>query len=318
MPAPSSLHVNAALSTFASGYRNRNFIADKLCPMVMVEKRSDTYFQKNRKDASTIFEDLVGPNTPAHEADYEVATTTYTVRDRALVGYVSNEEIRNADEPNKPKEDRVDNIMGRLMLAHEDRVATLLLASGSYAAANTGAATAVWTNHSTSNPIKDIQTAVAAIAPVGTDETKLVMGLGLEAWQALSRHPDILGLRPGGGQVGGVAKADEIAAYLGLDEIWVSDIQKNTANRALTATYTRIWDTTKACIMRVPRNEPRGYSSLFATTFRLRREGAESILVQEWDDMSRGVSGAVAVKVALSEVSASIQNDMGYLLTSVT
>lgn len=317
MPSPAAVHVNSPLSTFASGYVPPGAIADELVPVIPVTKRSDTYFQRTRKDVSTVLDATIGPNGTVSEADFDVTPATYNVRDFGLMGKVSQEEIDNADEPMKPKEMRLQNLMFRLMLDREVRVAAVVDASGSYAA--NAAATAAWSAVGTSNPIKDVQDAIARIAPGGDTQTELVMGLALETWQALSRHPDLLGLRAGGGGEKGVMRPDEIAAALGLDRIVVSSMQKNTANRALTASYSRVWSTTIARIIRRPKGQPSGADAMcFAGTFRKNVNGPEGWRVTEWDMPQYGVSGGVGIKVSVSEDAAKIlQNDMGTLITGV-
>ena len=320
MPTPSQVHINGNLSTFASGYKPGSMIAADLCPNILVAKRDDSFFQKTRADVSTPLDDEIGPKGTVSEVDYTQTPASYKVRDYGLMGVVSNEEIDNADEPMAPLEERVQNLTYRLWLKHEMRVAAVLDTNASYLAANVIAGTAAWSNKSTSDPIKDIQTAVAVIAPGAEDDTELVMGLTLELWQALSRHPDLLGLRAGGGSEKGVLKMEEVAAQLGLDRIVVSSITKNTANRGLaTPVYARVWDATKARIVRRPKGEPKGRDAMcFAANFALKKNGPELFRVYEWAEPKIGVSGSVGVRVAGSEHAARIiQNDMAAIITGV-
>ncbi|HEU4613753.1 MAG TPA: hypothetical protein VFS15_16790, partial [Kofleriaceae bacterium] len=84
MANAAQLHVDAALSDFATAYRNDGFIADMLCPVVLVDKRSDKYFTRSRRDVSTIVNDIIGPKSRANEASYDVSTSNYSVTGRAL------------------------------------------------------------------------------------------------------------------------------------------------------------------------------------------------------------------------------------------
>lgn len=317
MPSPSAVHVNAALSTFASGYKPGSSMADELSPLILVDKQSDTFFQRLRADVTTPYDSQIGPNGTVSDGDFTVSQATYNMADYGLKAVVSNREIENADQPLKPLEMRIQSLQYRLWLAHEVRVAAVLDASGSYA--STAAGTAAWSNQSTSTPIKDIQTGIAAMAAGADENTELVMGLALEAWQALSRHPELLGLRAGGGGEKGVMRPDEIAGALGLDRIVVSDMQKNTANRGQAASYSRVWDTTVARLIRRPKGEPSGPDAMcFAGTFRFRVSGPESWLVTEWDEPSYGVAGGLGVKITTSEDAAKVlQSDMGYLITAI-
>lgn len=320
MPSVASSTISTPLSAFASGYQNSDFIGDKLCPVIYHDNPKGTYFAKSRVDVSDVYSDLTGANSEPSTVDESLSQTSFTVSARSLMGYVSYSVIDAALDPLKPKESRAKNVMQRLALAQEYRVATLLLASGSYAAANTAAATAAWSNHATSKPILDIQNAVAAIAPNDPGESKLVMGMGLETWQALSRHPDILSLRAGGGSVGGVAKPSEIAEHLGVDEIHVSKVQYNTAARGATASYSRVWTTTKCVILNVPKTAPSADDNAAVHSCQFRWNGPNQMPFEalEFDDPKRGPGkGSVGIKISHWTVEGVVQNDMGFLLTSV-
>lgn len=321
MPSVQSVQVSIPVSAFASGYSNNGFMANSLFPVIEVPNRKFTYFSKAKLDVATVFEDLMGPSAEPATVDYATTQTAGEVKDRGLMAYVPWAVIDNAQDPLKPREAYAANIMQRLLLAHEYRVQQVLHTSGNYASANTAAATAKWTDTTNGDPIKDIQAALAAISPGDPGMTKLVLGLGLEAWQALSRHPSILGLRPGGGQTGGVAAPDEIAKYLGLDQIVVSDVVRATNARGAAAAYSRLWDVTKAVVVRVPKATPtmEDNLSMFGCAFRLNQPSQTPFIAVEWDEPKRGTGkGSLGLKITHSTIESVVQNDMGFLLTSVT
>jgi hypothetical protein len=315
MPHPSEAHVDSALSTFISSYENGTYFADELIKVIEVDHVSDKVQQYSRKDVTTPTDDALGPNAEANEADYTISTTTYRCEDHGLVGYVSNSEIANADDPQRPFEKRSKHLMNQILLNREIRAATLLQTTANYASANTSGASNVWTDTTNGTPLADCDLMVSAIAPGMEEDDELVMILALEGWQALRKHPDI----KGGGHISPVATLAEAAERIGVDRILVSKAQKNTANYGQAATYARIWDATKAVIVRVPKGEPTDEAGLFAATFRWVDPALGApIAVRTWDAPKRGRGGSQAVQVELSDAEKVVQNDKGYCLTAIT
>lgn len=312
MAHPSEVHTNGPLSTYISAYTNGAYAADIVCPVIKVNRKSNTFVTYSRKDATTPVSDLAGPTSAVNESDYTQSTDSYSVEDRALVGYVSFDEVANADEPQKPFEKRSNHIMNQLMLAREIRVATLLQTTSNYASSNFTAASVVWSNESTGTPLTDLLAMRAAIPPAIEDGTKLVLILALEAWNALRKHPQMRG----DGAIKPVLVPEEAAALIGVDEIIISEAQKNTANPGQTASYSRIWDRTKAVMVRVPTGELKGEASVFAGTFRF-TNGMDPVQVRTWEAPDRGVRGSTAVQVSFSDDEKVVQNDMGFCLTAV-
>jgi hypothetical protein len=306
---PAQQHVNSALSTFANAYSNSGFLADRLCPPVAVEKRSDAFFKRTRRDVSSIVNDAIGPKGRANESSYDVITDNYSVRDRALIDYVTDALIKNADAPLDPRELATQNLMQRLMLARESRVASLLGTSGNYASGSTAAVGAVWSDTTNSDPVGDINGAAAAI-PYSGEESALIGWCSRTVWNALRKHPAVLALK---GVTSGQVSKQEFAEYFELADFLVSDVFVDSANPGQAASYGRMWGSTIFGVVRVPSVLQGADISAFAVTFRV----DPGIIVRSWDEPGIGVSGAEAVQVSMSDDEKICQNDMGYLLTSV-
>lgn len=314
MPSATNVHTDSALSTFIAGYSNGDYIADVVCPVIKSDKLSDKFQTFSRVDASTPIDSQMGPTrATANEDDYTVSTTAFQCETYALKGYVSNDEIQNADDPHRPREKRARHLMNRILLGREIRAATLLQTTGNYASANTSAAGNVWSDATNGTPLADLHLMRAALAPGMYEETKVVLAIALEVWQALIRHPDM----NGGGNAAPVATMDMVKAAINVDEILISDAMKNSANRGAAATYVRVWDKTKAVMVRVPVGEPEGETGLFAGTFRFNGASGEGVTVRRWDAPEYGANGGEAIQVVLEDDEVVVQNDMGYCLTGV-
>lgn len=313
--APASAHVNAALSDFASSYGNGKLIADRVSPVILVDKKSDSFHKFVQKDSTTAVDNRVGERGAIPEVTIENATDSYTCLGYGLRGPVSRALQATADVAVDPKQRTAKNIMLRNMLQREIRVADQIMTSGNWASANTAAATAAWSNHTTGVPLTDIQTAREAV-PAGGDEDSLLIGVcALEVFHDLISHPQIRDLH---GTMTGQINASTLASYLGLDELLVSDAQKNTANTGQAVSLSRIWLATAFAMVRVPRTLMGLDQQLFSCTFRRKIAGsANGILVREWHVENEGTEGTDHLAVTHEDAEKIIQNNQGFLLTAV-
>lgn len=305
---PTSVHLDGALSDFATAYENRDMLADILCPIVHVAKRSDEYHKRTRRGSAHLVNDLMGPKSRANETTYETTTDNYSVQDRGLMDYLSYAMISNADGSLSPREETVQDLMTKLALKREVRVATLFCSSSNFASGSTGAAGTVWTNKSTSTPMEDILTARAALPPGGPN-SRLVAYCALEVWNALRVHPDILALK---GMEKGMISTSDFASFFSVDEILISDAEKDNNNPGQDPTYARIFTATVFGLARVP-VAPTRRTAAFGLTFRV----DPGIQTTTWDEPAIGVVGSEGIRVAFSDDENVIQNDMAYLITSV-
>lgn len=308
------VHVDSALTDFAVGYENNNFVADLVSPPIYTTKLSGKYFKTSRKDRATGLDDRFGPRGRANEVSIDPTTGTYTLIDRGLYQPVPNDVEVNADAPLDPRQLAVDNVMQRIKLNREIRVATAINTSGNYASANTAAAAAKWTNESTGTPLTDIQTAIQALRASGTRSKKIAV-CSTPVYHALAKHPQMMGLRPGGGQQGGMLGADELAKYLSLDGVLVSDVEKNTANEGQTFSSSYVWDSTMFAILLVPQVLQSTDVQIFCASFMLKG----GMQVRTWYDETAGRGGSenVLVEYAVDDTNIAM-NDRGYLITTVT
>lgn len=312
--APASAHVNAALSDFASSYSNGRLFADRVSPVILVDKKSDSFHKFIQKDSTTAVDNRVGERGAIPEVTIENETGSYTCLGYGLRGPVSRALQATADPAVNPKQRTAKNLMLRNMLQREIRVAAQIMTAANWASANTAAATAVWSNAVTGVPLTDIQTAREAIPAGGDDESQLVGICALEVFHDLISHPQIRDLH---GMSVGQIDAPTLASYLGLDELLVSDAQKNTANSGQAVSLSRIWTATMFAMVRVPKSLQGLDQQLFGCTFRRKIAGSSNgILVREWHVENEGTEGTDHLAVTHEDDEEIIQNNQGFLLTS--
>ncbi|MDH3738512.1 MAG: hypothetical protein OER92_04905 [Alphaproteobacteria bacterium] len=316
MSSPSSrdVHVNAALSQWAADYENGNYLADLIMPPTLVDKRSDVYYTFSREDYTTVLDDELGPDSEANETGYSQGTANYSVRDHGLKRFVPDAVQANADAPLNPEQDATDILMNRLMLNREVRCAAVMNATGNYNAANTSAAANAWSDYTDGDPIGDVHTMKEALPPAPNKSKSILRLVLTEAkWHDLRAHPALRG----GGESLPVVDEAKAASILQVDEILVSDADRNTAAPGLTPVYASIWTDTNAILTRVPRGTPSGkQSGIFGITFRWKATGS-GMLVRDWRVEGRGVMGGTMVQASFSDDENVVQDDMAYLMTGV-
>lgn len=314
-PNTNAVHADAHLSTFAAGYTNGDLIADIVCPVIKTDKLSDLYQTLRRQDMADDSDDLVlADDGEATEVGYEQGSGSFNCISYAAKARASYAGIKNQDLPIVLLEQKTAIATHKVLLKRERRVATLLTTAGSYAAGNTGAVGTVWTDPA-ADVLGDIDTGIAAIAPGTVVASKLVFWCTKEVWNTVKKHPSVLA----GGSTSAALNKQQFAELIGVDEVVVTESQVLTSNRGQTPTYARIWSATSCGVVRVPVSDPQGVTGLFAATFRFMVEGdgVDGIAVRRWFDPAKGRGGSEVVQVEHSDDEVAVQNDLGYLWTSV-
>lgn len=308
----SEVHVDIPLTDFAVSYANDQFIADEISPPIYTTFLSGKFFKRQRKDRARVIDDQFGQRGQSNEITYDVTTDTYLEIDRGLHQPVPADVEANANAPLDPRALAVDNVMQHMKLAREVRVANKVMTAANWAAGSTGAVSNLWSNETTGTPVTDLQTALQTLRGTGARQ-KIIGVCSLPVYHSMAKHPQMMGLRPGGGLSGGLLSTKEIPAFLGFDELYVSKLEKNTANDAQTASYTWVWDNTKFALLVVPEVLQGMDLQIFLATFMLK--GGMQVRTWREEKLGRGGSEIVQVEAAIDEHIA--MNDRGYLLTSV-
>jgi hypothetical protein len=315
--SPASARINNALTDFASAYKNSQFIADAVCPILLTDKESGSFQKRLRKDQATPLDNRVGARGAIKEASYDLDSGTYLVEGRGLKQAIPEGVVLNADAVLDPKQLATQNVMQRNMLAREIRVADLIMTGGNWAVANTGAVSPNWDDEVDGVPLTNLQTGLQAI-PFNGDDVRVIGVCSDVVFDTLSRHPQIMGLRGGGGTQGGPVSPEELASFLRIDSIFVSKVHKNTANTGQTASYSRVWTATTFAFVVVPTVLTSTEATVFAVTHRQNLPGSQKgFRVREWREEGEGIGGTDYVAAEHKDDENIIQNDAGYLFTSV-
>jgi len=135
-PTPKSVHKDAALTNISIGYKNPNFIADRVFPHVPVGKQSDYFFKFLKAAWFSIAAKAVGPGAKKPRSGYKVTSDTYSCIKYAVEHPVPIELINNADSVLNPFRSGTNWATRQVMLKKELQVANLCMTAANWTTTN--------------------------------------------------------------------------------------------------------------------------------------------------------------------------------------
>jgi len=199
-PTQSQVHVDAILTNISVAYMQRaeNFIADKVFPIVPVDKQSDKYFKYTKNDWLRDEAQVRADGTESVGSGYNITTETYYADVYAIHKDVGDQTRANADAPINVDREAAEFVTHRLLLRRELQFVSDYMTAGVWGTTATGVASGAstgqfvqWDNYTDSDPIDDIEEAKADILSVtGMQANTLV--LGYDVFRSLKHHPDLV------------------------------------------------------------------------------------------------------------------------------
>jgi len=245
MPQPSinSVHVDAILTNISVAYLQKqdNFIADKVFPIVPVDKKSDKFFVYTKNDW---FRDEAQRRADATESagsGYNLSTGTYSAEVYAFHKDVGDQTVANADAPLNPLREATEFVTQRLLLRRELQFVSDFFTTGVWADDVTGVAgspssgeTKQWSDYTSSDPIDDIEEAKSEVlSNTGMEPNTLV--LGYEVFRQLKNHPDLVDrIKYTSSQT---ITQDMLARMFDLDRVLVAKAVKATNKEGASEAY---------------------------------------------------------------------------------
>lgn len=245
MPQPnlSDVHVDAILTNISVAYlqKQENFIADKVFPVIPVDKKSDKYFVYSKNDW---FRDEAQRRADATESagsGYNLTTGTYNADVWAFHKDVGDQTLANSDAPLNPLREAAEFVAHRLLLRKELQFVSDFFTTGVWADDVTGVSTSPssgqtyqWSDYTNSDPINDIEAAKSEIlGNTGMEANTLV--LGYETFRQLKNHPDLVDrIKYTSSQT---ITTDMLAAMFDIPRVMVAKAVKATNNEGATAAY---------------------------------------------------------------------------------
>jgi hypothetical protein len=242
-PTSSQVHVDAILTNISVAYLQRaeNFIADKVFPVVPVDKQSDKYFVYTKNDWLRDEAQRRGPSTESAGGGYNLTTQTYSADVFAFHKDVSDQIRANADAPLNLDREAVEFVTHRLLLRREIQFVTDFLTTSIWSKDITGVASAPstdqvirWSDYANSDPIDNIEEGKSSVLST-TGYLPNTLVLGYEVFRELKNHPDLVDrIKYTSSQT---ITADMMARMFEVDRVLVSQSVKGTNNEGGTDAY---------------------------------------------------------------------------------
>ena len=238
-PAPSDVHVDAALSNISIAYKNSGYIADQIFPTVSVNKQSDKYYIWTK---DFWFRNHVQRRAPGDDvpwAGMEISNTSY-YSELFHLGFPLFDEVEaNADPAADPEKAASEWLADQFLLNHEAKwVADFFTTSVWDNDVTGGTNFTKWSDYIDSNPIDDIKTGKQTIQK-NTGQVPNTLVIGQEVFDTLSEHPLLLEKY----KYTSVPILDnaQIAAALKVDQILVGSAIDNSAIEGATFSGEYMW-----------------------------------------------------------------------------
>ncbi len=199
-PTAGDVHVNVPLTNISIAYLQKAdvFVADKVFPIVPVQKQSDRYFVYSKDDW---FRDEAEERAPSSESaggGYNLDNTpSYYAKVYAHHKDIDDQIRQNADAPLNFDRDATEFVTQKLLLRREKVWTNSYFKAGVWGIDLAGVAAAPGANQFlqwdqvASTPIEDITNQKVAIAKK-TGYKPTCMVVGPEVFAALKNHPDVI------------------------------------------------------------------------------------------------------------------------------
>lgn len=252
MPQPDvgDVHVNALLTDISIAHMNKeeHFVADRMFPLVGVEKQSDLYqiytrgdFFQGSETAQDMRALLRAPGTRAAVAGYTLSNSPYRCDNFAIGVEIADELRANADAVFGL--DREATILATQiqMIRRERAWATDFMTTGVWG--TDISVTNKWSDYGASDPFTDLEDGLDAVeAATGDRPNRFAMGAIV--WRRLKHHPDLVDRIKGGATTESPALVQRrlLASILEIEEVLVARASYRSSAEGASLTMARIID----------------------------------------------------------------------------
>lgn len=253
-PVPGDLHVNRALGDVSIAYvqENNRFIADRVFPVVPVQKQSDLYWTYDKGDWFRTDAQKRAPGAESVGTEWNVSQASYFAHVWALHMDIDDQLRANADSAFNLDRDATRNLTGQMLLRRDKEWISKYFGTGIWDTNITGVASGatagqvVQWDKSGATPIEDIYAQkINMLEKTGREPNTLVVGA--RTWQALANSAEIIE-RVKYTQAGFVSE-DLVARALGVDRLIIARATENTAVQNKSKTWTFSFLAGKAALL---------------------------------------------------------------------
>jgi len=238
---PSSVHLDQPLTnlTIAYAQADTNFIADKVFPIVGVQKQSDKYYIYDRDNMNRTGDvKKLAPRTEVNRIGMSLSTSSYFADVFGLGMDFDQQTLANEDAALEIRSAGAQTLATRLMIHREEQFASTFFSTNVWGTEYDGVANGdnnldseftYWSDYTNATPIVDVTKARRAMQLKSGGYKPNTMVVGKEVRDVLINHPDILARLNGGSTVANPALITDakLAEIFEVSNFYVMEAVKN-------------------------------------------------------------------------------------------
>lgn len=233
---PSSVHLDAPLSNLTLAYvqEQTNFIADKVFPIVGVQRQSDKFYIYDRDNMNRSGDvQKLAPRTEVNRIGMTISNSSYFADVYGLGMDFDEQTLANEDAMLEIRSAGATTLVNRLLIHREEQFASTFFAAGVWGSQATPSN--LWSDYTNATPITDVTAARRAMQLKSGGFKPNTMVVGKEVRDVLINHPDILARLNGGSTVSNTALITnaKLAEIFEVENFYVMEAVKNGAAEGL-------------------------------------------------------------------------------------
>ena len=227
---PSSVHLDQPLTnlTLAFAQDQSNFIADKVFPVVGVERQSDKFYIYDRDNMNRTGDvKALAPRTEVNRIGMSISNSSYYTDVFGLGMDFDQQTLANEDAALDIRSAGAQTLATRLMIHREEQFATNFFSASIWGSETTPSN--LWSDYTNSTPIQDVTTARRTMQLKSGGFKPNCMVVGKEVRDILINHPKILARLNGGSTVSNPALITDakLAEIFEVESFYVMEAVKN-------------------------------------------------------------------------------------------
>ena len=233
---PSNVHIDAPLSNLTLAYvqEQTNFVADKVFPVVGVQRQSDKYYIYDRANMNRSGDvKKLAPRTEVNRIGLQLSNDSYYADVYGLGMDFDEQTLANEDAMLEIRSAGAETLVNRLLIHREEAFADTFFSAGVWTTDVTPAN--LWSDYTNSTPITDVTTARRTMQLKSGGFKPNTMVIGKEVRDILINHPDVLARLNGGATVTNTALITDakLAEIFEVENFYVMEAVKNGAAEGL-------------------------------------------------------------------------------------
>jgi hypothetical protein len=233
---PSAVHIDQPLSNLTLAYvqEQTNFVADKVFPVVGVQRQSDKYYIYDRANMNRSGDvKKLAPRTEVNRIGMAVSNSAYYADVYGIGMDFDEQTIANEDAMLEIRAAGAQTLINRVLIEREEQFASTFFNAGVWTTDVTPAN--LWSDYTNSTPISDVTNGSRTMQLTSGGFKPNTMVVGKEVRDILINHPDILARLNGGSTINNPALITDgkLAEIFGVENFFVMEAVKNGAVEGL-------------------------------------------------------------------------------------